>query len=89
MSGLFADFMKRLLAPAPKAPAAPPPAPPPPKERPMTPERAELIGKAMEIYRQKQAVLAELDPMQRQMLLTIALKAFFNKVPSETKDKKS
>ena len=92
MTGLVRDFLKRLLLPPPKEPPAPQPEPAPPpaaRERPMTPERAELLRQAMTIYRSKQAVLAELSQEQRQMLITVALKAFFDKLPADSKDKPS
>ncbi|MBF0355717.1 MAG: hypothetical protein HQL43_10830 [Alphaproteobacteria bacterium] len=90
MTGIVLDFLKRLLVPPPKE--TPPPAPPSvpaPKERPLTPERSQLLSQAMSIYRSKQAILADLSEEQRQMLVTVALKTFFNQSPPDSKDKKS
>lgn len=76
MSGLWADFFKRLLLPPEKAKAKAPPKKPQPK--PMTPERQALIDEAMKVYRDKQSLITELPPIQREALLYMAMKTFFN-----------
>lgn len=79
MSGLWADFFKRLMTPPDKAAkekAVPVKRGPAPKK--MTPERQALIDEAMNIYRDKQTMLAELPPIQREALLYMAMKTFFN-----------
>jgi len=44
----------------------------------VSPERAELIRRAMELHAAKQGVLAELDEDSRRKLVAVALRAFFH-----------
>ncbi len=44
----------------------------------MTPERAELLRKAMEVHRAKQTVLADLSDEQRQKLVAMAIRQLLN-----------
>ncbi len=44
----------------------------------MTPERAELLRRAMEVRRAKQTILADLSDTQRQKLVAVALKKLLN-----------
>lgn len=53
------------------------------QERVMTPERAELIRKALEVRQAKQAILADLDDEQRQKLVALAFKKLLNEGKSE------
>lgn len=48
----------------------------PPSMRPMTPERFDLIQRAMVVYRAKQGILASLTPEQRAKLTMMATQAF-------------
>lgn len=48
----------------------------------LTPDRAELIRQAMEIRKAKQVVLANLDDVQRQKLVALALKKLMNEGPN-------
>lgn len=47
-----------------------------PALRPMTPERRDLIQKALVIHRAKQGILADLSPEQRARLMLMATQAF-------------
>lgn len=47
-----------------------------PALRPMTPERRDLIQKALAIHRAKQGILADLSPEQRARLMLMATQAF-------------
>ncbi len=53
--------------------------------RVMTPERAELIRKAMEVRRAKQQILADLSDEQRQKLAVMAIRAFLNEGKEDKK----
>ncbi|MDA8229743.1 MAG: hypothetical protein M0006_00215 [Magnetospirillum sp.] len=44
----------------------------------VTPDRAELIRKAMEVHRAKQAVFADLSDSERSRLVALALKRLLN-----------
>ncbi|CAA6605165.1 conserved hypothetical protein [Rhodospirillaceae bacterium LM-1] len=82
MSSLVGDFLKRLFLPPPKAVEAKLPdnleLKGAPKPKTMTPERQALIDDALKIYRSKQSLLDELPPIQREALVYMALKTFFN-----------
>ena len=47
----------------------------------VTPERAELIRKAMEVHHAKQTILADLKDENRQKLVAIAIKKLLNDKP--------
>lgn len=55
------------------------------QDRVVTPERAELIRRAMEVRRAKQKILMDLSDEQRQKLAVMAVRAFLN----EGKDDKT
>lgn len=77
MSSFIADFLKRLFMPPTKAEPKAAAKPKALEPKPMTPERAQLIAQAMDIYRQKQGLLKELSPVQKEALAYMALKTFF------------
>ena len=49
----------------------------------VTPERTELIRKAMEVHRAKQTILADLKDEDRQKLVAIAIKKLLNEKPQK------
>ena len=51
----------------------------------VTPERAELIRRAMEVFRAKQTVLADLGDEQRAQLVAVAMKKLLNEGKDEKK----
>ncbi|MBI4185356.1 MAG: hypothetical protein HY521_15290 [Proteobacteria bacterium] len=63
------------------APQAPPAAPRPAAARPSTPERQELLRRAMEVHRDKAKILDELPQETRDKLTAMAIRAFVHPPP--------